>query len=102
MDAVVFTAGSGGHTGPEKTIDVDQNAAVRLIMDCKKHGVGRFIMVSAIGADPNSESPKNSALPAGERSGRWSSEGIGTRLCYSCSRHILEELGTGRIEAAGV
>ena len=58
MDAVVFTAGSGGHTGPEKTIDVDQNGAVRLIMDCKKHGVRRFIMVSAIGADPNSESPR--------------------------------------------
>ena len=48
MDVVVFTAGSGGHTGPEKTIDVDQNAAVRLIKDCKKQGVRRFVMVSSM------------------------------------------------------
>ncbi|MGE4550799.1 MAG: NAD(P)H-binding protein, partial [Opitutales bacterium] len=28
LDAVVFTAGSGSRTGPEKTNDVDQNAAI--------------------------------------------------------------------------
>ena len=58
MDAVVFSAGSGAHTGPEKTIDVDQNAAMRLIDDCAKDGVRRFVMVSAIGADPKSESDR--------------------------------------------
>ena len=58
LDAVVFTAGSGAKTGPEKTIDVDQNAAIRLIDDCEKEGVRRFVMVSAIGADPNSQSDR--------------------------------------------
>ena len=58
MDAVVFSAGSGAHTGPDKTIDVDQNAAIRLIDDCAKAGVRRFVMVSAIGADPESESDR--------------------------------------------
>ncbi len=58
MDAVVFTAGSGANTGPDKTIDVDQNAAMRLIDDCVKDGVRRFVMVSAIGADPESESDR--------------------------------------------
>ena len=58
MDAVVFTAGSGAHTGPDKTIDVDQNAAIRLIDDCANAGVRRFVMVSAIGADPESESDR--------------------------------------------
>ena len=58
MDAVVFTAGSGAHTGPDKTVDVDQNAAIRLIDDCVSAGVPRFLMVSAIGADPNSESDR--------------------------------------------
>ena len=56
FDSIIFTAGSGGHTGPEKTTDVDQNAAIKLISDCEKEGVSRFIMVSAIGADPASES----------------------------------------------
>ena len=58
LDAVVFTAGSGARTGPEKTVDVDQDAAMRLIDDCVASGVGRFLMVSAIGADPNSESDR--------------------------------------------
>jgi uncharacterized protein YbjT (DUF2867 family) len=58
MDAVVFSAGSGAHTGPEKTIDVDQNAAMRLIDDCANAGVRRFVMVSAIGADSESESDR--------------------------------------------
>ena len=50
LDAVIFSAGSGSRTGPDKTIDVDQNAAIRLIEDCEKAGVRRFLMVSAIGA----------------------------------------------------
>ena len=58
LDAVVFTAGSGNQTGAEKTTDVDQNSAVRLIGDCESAGVKRFIMVSAIGADTNSDSPR--------------------------------------------
>ena len=57
LDAVVFTAGSG-HTGPDKTIDVDQDAAIRLIDDCRHFGLSRFVMISAIGADPLSDSPR--------------------------------------------
>lgn len=58
FDVVVFTAGSGAQRGPEKTTDVDQNGAIRLIEDCRKTGVRRFVMVSAIGADPSSESTR--------------------------------------------
>jgi uncharacterized protein YbjT (DUF2867 family) len=58
MDAVVFSASSGAHTGPDKTIDVDQNAAMRLIDDGANAGVRRFVMVSAIGADSESESDR--------------------------------------------
>ena len=58
INAVVFTAGSGAKTGPDKTIDVDQNGAIRLIEDCVQNGVKRFIMISAIGADPLSKSTR--------------------------------------------
>ena len=37
MDAVVFSAGSGAKTGPEKTTDVDQNAAIRLIEEMNEY-----------------------------------------------------------------
>ena len=47
-----------GLTGPDKTIGVDQDAAIRLIDDCRQVGVPRFVMISAIGADPSSDSPR--------------------------------------------
>ncbi|MEK9773071.1 MAG: SDR family oxidoreductase [Opitutae bacterium] len=100
MDAVVFTAGSGGHTGPEKTIDVDQNAAVRLIMDCKKHGVRRFLMVSAIGADPNSESPRiqHYLRAKGVADGALRASGLDHVILAPGT--LLDAPGTGRIEVS--
>ncbi len=50
-DAVVFTAGSGGGTGADKTVAVDGVGALRVIEAARKHGVPRFVMVSARGAD---------------------------------------------------
>ncbi|GHD51547.1 NAD(P)H-binding [Marinobacter persicus] len=57
-DAVVFTAGSGPHTGPDKTIDVDQDGAIRLIDTAKAMGIKRFIMVSALRAENPDEGPE--------------------------------------------
>jgi uncharacterized protein YbjT (DUF2867 family) len=100
MDAVIFSAGSGGHTGPEKTIDVDQNAAVRLIMDCKKHGVGKFLMVSAIGADPNSESQRIQHYLRAKGVADGALRASGLDYVILAPGTLLEEPGTGRIEAA--
>jgi nucleoside-diphosphate-sugar epimerase len=54
-DVVIFTAGSGGHTGADKTILVDLLGAIKTIDESVKHGVDRYIMVSAIGANNPSE-----------------------------------------------
>lgn len=58
MDAVIFAAGSGANTGPEKTIDVDQNGAIRLIEEAESKGVPRFVMLSSLGADDPSKGPE--------------------------------------------
>ncbi|WP_188204810.1 SDR family oxidoreductase [Desemzia incerta] len=50
-DAVVFTAGFGGSTGADKTLLIDLDGAVKVIDAAKNVGVGRFLMVSAFGAD---------------------------------------------------
>jgi uncharacterized protein YbjT (DUF2867 family) len=50
-DAVVFTAGSGGSTGAEKTLAIDLDGAVRTMEAAKAAGIKRFVMVSAAGAD---------------------------------------------------
>jgi uncharacterized protein YbjT (DUF2867 family) len=47
VDAIVFTAGSGAHTGKDKTIMVDLDGAVKTIEAAKVAGVKRFVMVSS-------------------------------------------------------
>lgn len=57
-DAVVFTAGSGGHTPPEKTDDIDRNGAISIIDQAARAGVQRFVMVSAMNADTPEKGPE--------------------------------------------
>ncbi|MRG87558.1 SDR family oxidoreductase [Salinibacillus xinjiangensis] len=47
VDAIVFTAGSGPHTGKDKTIMIDLDGAVKTIEAAKVAGVKRFVMVSS-------------------------------------------------------
>lgn len=54
-DAVVFVAGSGSRTPPEKTEAVDQHGAMRMIDAAAAAGVRRFVMLSSKGADPGSQ-----------------------------------------------
>jgi uncharacterized protein YbjT (DUF2867 family) len=49
-DAVVFTAGSGGQTGYDKTLLIDLDGAVKMMEATKRAGVERFVMVSALQA----------------------------------------------------
>lgn len=51
MDKVIFAAGSGGETGEEKTIAIDQNGAIKMIDASIKAKVKKFVMLSAMGAD---------------------------------------------------
>lgn len=50
-DAVVFSAGSGGGTGTDKTLLIDLDGAVKVMEAAKNVGVERFVLVSAFGAD---------------------------------------------------
>jgi uncharacterized protein YbjT (DUF2867 family) len=50
-DAVVFAAGAGPGSGPERKRTVDLGGAVKLIEGARAAGVRRYVMVSSIGAD---------------------------------------------------
>ena len=55
IDVAVFTAGSGGNTGADKTLMIDLWAARNAVNYAKAAGTSKFIMVSSIGAgDPDS------------------------------------------------
>ncbi|MEN1969202.1 SDR family oxidoreductase [Lentibacillus sp. N15] len=49
VNAVVFTAGSGGHTGADKTMMIDLDGAIKSMEAAKQAGVNRFVIVSAMG-----------------------------------------------------
>lgn len=51
IDKVIFAAGSGSKTSPEKTTTVDKEGAIKLIDAAKKANVKKFILLSSMGAD---------------------------------------------------
>lgn len=51
-DQALFTAGSGPHTGLDKTLMIDLHGALRAIDLAREIGVTRFIMVSTLHTDP--------------------------------------------------
>lgn len=51
IDAVVFTAGSGGSTGYDKTLLIDLDGAVKTAEAAQKAGIKSFIMVSSIASN---------------------------------------------------
>lgn len=54
-NAVVFAAGAGAGSGPERKRTVDLGGAVKLIAAARETGVARYVIVSSIGAgDPES------------------------------------------------
>ncbi|TFE02997.1 SDR family oxidoreductase [Jeotgalibacillus salarius] len=50
VDAVIFAAGSGGHTGPDQTKAIDEIGAIKAIDLAVEKGIKKFVMLSAIGA----------------------------------------------------
>jgi uncharacterized protein YbjT (DUF2867 family) len=58
-DAIVFSAGSGGHTGADKTLLVDLDGAVKAIEAAEQVGIKRFVMVSSFQAHNRENWPEN-------------------------------------------
>ena len=56
-DQVVFTAGSGGHTGADKTVLIDLWGAIKAVDAAKAAGIKQFVMVSSRGAENPDNGP---------------------------------------------
>ncbi|MBY8910271.1 SDR family oxidoreductase [Salinicoccus roseus] len=55
VDSVVFAAGSGGDTGADMTVLIDQEGAIESVDNAEKAGVKHFVMLSSMGADAPKE-----------------------------------------------
>ena len=54
-DAIVFAAGAGPGSGPERKETMDYGGAVKLIEAAQSNGIPRYVIVSSMGADPDLE-----------------------------------------------
>lgn len=95
-DAVVFAAGAGAGSGPERKRTVDLGAAVKL-MDA---GVSRYVMVSSIGAGDPASAPE-SMRPYQEAKGEADERLTQSGLDYTIVRpgRLTDGAGTGRVQA---
>ncbi|MGY3836731.1 SDR family oxidoreductase [Bacillus atrophaeus] len=100
-DAIVFTAGSGGSTGHDKTLLIDLDGAAKAIEAAEIAGIKRFIMISALQAH-NRENWNESLKPyyAAKHYADKILEASG--LTYTIIRPggLLNETGTGLVSAA--
>ncbi|MGY4691276.1 SDR family oxidoreductase [Salibacterium sp. K-3] len=96
MDAVLFAAGSGSKTGPEKTLAVDQVGAKKLIDASRAQGVRHFIMLSSIGADDPSGPDKYYLEAKGTADAHLAGSGLNYTIIRTGS--LTSEAGTGLVE----
>ena len=54
-DAVVFAAGAGPGSGPERKETMDYGGAAKLVEAAKAEGIGHYVMVSSRAANPQAE-----------------------------------------------
>lgn len=100
-DAVVFTAGSGGSTGHDKTLLIDLDGAAKAVEAAKKAGIKRFIMVSALQA--HNRANWNEALKPYYVAKHYADKILeASGLTYTIIRPggLLNDPGTGKIKAA--
>ena len=99
FDAVVFTAGSGGKTGFDKTLEIDLDGAVKSMIAAEQTGVKRFVMVSAVHAD-NREHWNDSGIKPYYIAKHFADKELQqSSLDYTILRpvRLTDEEGTGKI-----
>jgi uncharacterized protein YbjT (DUF2867 family) len=99
-DAVVFAAGAGPGSGPERKWTVDHGGAVKLIAAAQANGTDRYVMVSSFGAD--AEAPGDDTFAVYLRAkGQADADLAASGLAYTIVRPgpLTDDPGRGRVSA---
>lgn len=100
IDKVIFAAGSGSKTGPDKTTAVDEEGAIKIIDAAVKANVKKFIMLSAMNADEPSRHPQlEHYLKAKAEADKYLRD---SGLNYTIVRPgaLTDDLGMGKVKLA--
>jgi len=100
-DAIVFTAGAGPGSGPERKWTMDYGGAVKLIAAAKASGISRYVIVSSQGADPDAEGDDAFAVYLRAK-GKADEDLRASGLEYSIVRPtgLTDDPGAGTVELA--
>jgi nucleoside-diphosphate-sugar epimerase len=95
---VVFAAGAGPGSGPERKWTVDYGGAVKLIAAAQATRVARYVMISSMGADPDAPGDDTFAVYLRAK-GKADAELMESGLAYAIVRpgHLTDDPGTGRV-----
>jgi nucleoside-diphosphate-sugar epimerase len=104
-DAVVFAAGAGPGSGPERKWTMDYGGAVKLIAAAQANGIDRYVMVSSRGADPDAPGDDTFAVYLRAK-GKADADLRASGLAYTIVRpgRLTDDPGSGRVrigETAG-
>ena len=99
--AVVFAAGAGPGSGPERKKTVDLGGALKLIEAARSNGISRYLMVSSMNADSASRAPKE-MRPYYEAKGLADEALIASGLDYTIVRpgRLTDDPPTGKVDVA--
>jgi uncharacterized protein YbjT (DUF2867 family) len=98
-DAIVFAAGAGPGSGPERKRTVDLGGALKLIDAARRTGIRRYVIVSSIGADDPESGPEQMRpyLEAkAEADRRLADSGLDWTIVRPGS--LTDAPGTGRVQ----
>jgi uncharacterized protein YbjT (DUF2867 family) len=98
-DAVVFAAGAGPGSGPDRKWTMDHGGAVKLIAAARERGIGRYVMVSSMNANPDASGDDTFAVYLRAK-GQADADLIESGLDYTIVRptRLTDGAGSGRIE----
>jgi uncharacterized protein YbjT (DUF2867 family) len=97
-DAVVFAAGAGPGSGPERKWTMDHGGAVKLIAAAKAEGIRRYVMVGSMGADPDAPGDDTFAVYLRAK-GQADADLVASGLDYTIVRpgHLTDDPGAGGV-----
>ena len=101
VSVVVFAAGAGPGSGPERKRTVDLGAAVKLLDGARRTGVRRYLMISAMGAADPAAGPE-AMRPYLEAKAQADAALAASDLEWTIVRPggLTDEPGTGRVDLA--
>ena len=100
IEKVIFAAGSGGDTGEEKTTEVDEKGAIKIIDAAKKAKVKKFIMLSSMGADEPSNHPKMEHYLKAKGAADEHLKKSGLKYSILRPGSLSDDMGTGKVKLA--